>query len=176
MTPRHALLLGASLIALATAADAQQRQPSREDLLDAVTRHIQICAEINEGAARLSCYDKLQTQVGDVRAPAPSPTPLANNSPPPQPPPSSGGQLGATPLAPPPLAVPGGGVATLGGPPAPGAPTPLAPPISDPDRAFNPRDATTAYQPPEGAQPRPQPRCAAPAPARCPTTDPRCPW
>jgi hypothetical protein len=159
MMPRHLFLLAAALVTLASIADAQPRRPSREDLLDAVTRHIQICAEINDGAARLACYDKLQTQVGDVQAPAPSPTPLANRpapAPPPPPPPTSGGQLGATPLAPPPLAVPGGGVATLGGPP-PGAPIPLAPPISDPDRAFNPRDATTAYRPPDGVLPRPQP-------------------
>ena len=31
------------------------------------------------------------------------------------------------------------------------------PPQSDPDRAFNPRDATTAYRPPEGPMARPQP-------------------
>src|SRR4051812_31632897 len=117
MTLRHPLLLGACLIILATAADAQQRRPSREDLLDALTRHIQICSELTDGPARLACYDKMQTQVGDVQAAAPSPTPLANNPAPVPLPPSGGGQLGPTPLAPPPLAVPGGGVATLGGPP-----------------------------------------------------------
>lgn len=156
MTPRHPLLLAASLIALATTAGAQQRQPSREDLLDALTRHIQICSELTDGPARLACYDKLQTQVGDVQAPARTPTPLASNPPPPPsaPPPSIGGQISPTPLAPPPLAVPGGGVATLGG--SPGT-LPPGPPMSDPDRAFNPRDATTAYRPPEGALPRPQP-------------------
>jgi hypothetical protein len=156
MTLRHSLLLGASLIMLATAAGAQQRPPSREDLLDALTRHIQICSELTDGPARLACYDKLQTQVGDVQAPARTPTPLANNPPPaPVPlPPSGGGQLGPTPLAPPPLNVPGGGVATLGGS---GGTLPPAPPINDPDRAFNPRDATTAYQPPDGSMPRPQP-------------------
>ena len=59
--------------------------------------------------------------------------------------------------------VPGGGAATLGPPgAAPGAPpqpgpTPLSPPVADPDRAFNPRDATTAYRPPEAPMPRPQP-------------------
>lgn len=151
---------------------AQQR--SREDLLDALTRHIQICGEISDQQARLGCYDKLQTQVGGVQAPAPSPTPLANNpppspSPPPPGPPTTGGnQIGAAPLSPPPLMVPGGGAATLGGsgpgtgpslaPPPPGGPTPLAPPGSaDPDRAFNPREATGAYRPPEGPMPRPQP-------------------
>ena len=167
MTFRHSLLLGIALVCLVGAAEAQQRR-SREDLLDALTRHIQICAEISDQQARLGCYDKLQTQVGDVQAPAPSPTPLANNSPPPLAPPplapppagaptTGGNQIGAAPLAPPPLMVPGGGPATLGGP-GPGGPTPLAPPQpSDPDRAFDPRDATTAYRPPEGPMPRPHP-------------------
>jgi len=61
--------------------------------------------------------------------------------------------------------VPGGGAATLGNPgmgpgtapPSPGGPTPLAPPNADPDAAFNPRGATSAYPPPEGPMPRPQP-------------------
>src|SRR4051812_25047722 len=158
-TLRHTLLLGTALTALAGTAIAQQR--SREDLLDALTRHIQICAEISDQQARLGCYDKLQTQIGGVQAPAPSPTPLASNPPPPPGPPSAAGsQIGAAPLAAPPLMVPGGGAATLGSPgaPPPGGPTPLAPPgAGDPDRAFNPRDATTAYRPPEGPMPRPQP-------------------
>ncbi|TMJ29160.1 MAG: hypothetical protein E6G95_07275 [Alphaproteobacteria bacterium] len=158
-TLRHTLLLGTALTALAGAADAQQR--SREDLLDAVTRHIQICGEISDQQARLGCYDKLQTQVGGVQAPARSPTPLANNPPPAPPPPPSGlpttggNQIGAAPLSPPPLMVPGGGAATLGN--APAGPTPLGPPGTDPDRAFNPRDATSAYRPPEGPMARPQP-------------------
>jgi hypothetical protein len=168
MTFRHSLLLGTALVCLTGAAEAQQRR-SREDLLDALTRHIQICAEISDAQARLGCYDKLQTQVGDVQAPAPSPTPHANNPPPPPAagmPTTGGSQIGAAPLAPPPLMVPGGGPATLGGPPGgptvagpagPGGPAPLAPPITDPDRAFDPRDATTAYRPPEGPMPRPQP-------------------
>jgi hypothetical protein len=159
---RHSLLLGTALTLLAGTALAQQR--SREDLLDALTRHIQICGEISDTQARLSCYDKLQTQVGGVQAPAPSPTPLASNPPPspPPPPPSGppatgGNQIGAAPLAPPPLMVPGGGAATLGGSgmgtAPPGGPTP---PNADPDAAFNPRDATSAYRPPEGPMPRPQ--------------------
>jgi hypothetical protein len=156
MTARHFVLIGIALVTLAGTADAQQRRPSREDLLDALTRHIQICSELTDGPARLSCYDKLQTQVGDVQAPAPSPTPLAHNPPPPQslPPPSSS-QIGAAPLAPP-LMVPGGGAATLGSPGST-SPTPLGPPPGDPDRAFNPRDATTAYRPPEAPMARPQP-------------------
>ncbi|HYD07791.1 MAG TPA: hypothetical protein VEC60_18795 [Reyranella sp.] len=165
MMLRHSLLLGTAFTVFAGAAAAQQR--SREDLLDALTRHIQICAEISDTQARLGCYDKLQTQIGGVQAPAPSPTPLAHNppSPPPPPPPATpttgGGQFGTAPLAPPPLMVPGGGAAQLGGsnpsgPPVAGA-TPLAPPVADPDRAFDPRDATTAYRPPEGPMPRPRP-------------------
>jgi hypothetical protein len=43
--------------------------------------------------------------------------------------------------------------------PPPGSPAPLAPspPPADPDAAFNPRGATTAYAPPDGSMPRPQP-------------------
>jgi hypothetical protein len=165
---RHSLLLGTAITAFAGVADAQQGR-SREDLLDALTRHIQICSEISDTQARLGCYDKLQTQVGGVQAPAPSPTPLAHNrppsSPPPSPPPPPAGQptngsnqIGAAPMSPPPLMVPGGGAATLGGS-GPSGSTPLAPPgVADPDRAFNPNDATTAYRPPEGPMPRPQPQ------------------
>ena len=176
MKLRNSLLLGTALLTVAGAANAQQK--SREDLLDALTRHIQICAEITDTQSRLSCYDKVQNDVGN--APARAPTPLANNpppppppmapsnAPPPPPPPSSSvaaGQVGQAPLAPPPLMVPGGGQATLGGnapsssiydrAPSSG-PTPLAPPESgDPDAAFNPRGANTAYQP-EAPMPRPQ--------------------
>jgi hypothetical protein len=174
---RYSLLLGTALLTVAGAADAQQQKRPREDLLDALTRHIQICAEISDSQGRLSCYDKLQTDVGDVSPRAPTPTPLASNppppamspsSPPPPPPPPStsaaAGQVGQAPLAPPPLMVPGGGAATLGGnapsssiyAPPPGSPTPLAPPppAADPDAAFNPRNAATAYQQP--GMPRPQ--------------------
>ncbi|MGE5149066.1 MAG: hypothetical protein ACM3II_03000 [Rhodospirillaceae bacterium] len=176
MTLRYPLLLGTALLTVAGAANAQQR--SREDLLDALTRHIQICAEISDSQSRLSCYDKVQTDVGNVPARAPTPTPLASNPPPPPPPSmapsnppppppsnmsSSGGQVGQQQLAPPPLMVPGGGQATLGGNasiydrPPPSGPTPLAPPQSgDPDAAFNPNSAS-AYQPPAGSMPRPQP-------------------
>ncbi len=174
MTLRYSLLLGTALLTVAGAANAQQK--SREDLLDALTRHIQICAEISDSQSRLSCYDKVQTDVGN--APARAPTPLANNPPPPSPqpqpssppppPPSSmsGGQVGQQQLAPPPLMVPGGGQATLGSnapsssiydrAPSSG-PTPLAPPQpNDPDAAFNPRGNNTAYQP-EAPMARPQP-------------------
>ena len=66
MTLRYPVLLGAAALVLTSTADAQTRRPSRDDLLDALTRHIQICTEISDSQARLSCYDKLQTQVGDV--------------------------------------------------------------------------------------------------------------
>jgi len=178
MTLRYPLLLGTALLTVAGAANAQQK--SREDLLDALTRHIQICAEISDSQSRLSCYDKVQTDVGNAPARAPTPTPLASNPPPPPPSPSpssppppppnmsaSGGQVGQQPLAPPPLMMPGGGQATLGSnapsssiyapPPGSAGPTPLAPPSSaDPDAAFNPR-AASSYQAPADSMPRPQP-------------------
>lgn len=149
--PLGVALFGVGLAAIAGAAHAQ-RPPAREDLLDELTRHIQICSEISEGQQRLACFDKLQTQVGGVQAPTPQVSPLANNPPPPPPPPFSGGSgLTPTPL-PPPLAVPGGGVATLGGQPG------TQPPAADPDRAFDPRGATAGYRPPDSPlPPRPQP-------------------
>jgi hypothetical protein len=55
--------------------------------------------------------------------------------------------------------VPGGGPAQLGGGGGqvrPGG-LPPAPPTTDPDAAYDPRRATTAYQPPDGQAPRPQP-------------------
>ena len=152
--------------ALGAAGHAQPRPgPSREDLLDALTRHIQICTEISDTQARLACYDKLQTQVGGVQPGPPSPTPLKPAAPPtmqagpavpPSPPPMAGQPL--TP-PPPPLNVPGGGTATLGGGGGQiqSGGLPPAPPTSDPDAAYDPRRATSAYQPPEGLMPRPQP-------------------
>src|SRR5258707_8985554 len=82
MTLRHSLLLGIALATAAGAAHAQQRGPSsRDDLLDALTRHIQICAEMTDSQARLGCYDRLQTQVGGVQPGPPSPTPLRPGAP-----------------------------------------------------------------------------------------------
>ena len=80
---------------------------------------------------------------------------------------SSGGQVGQQQLAPPPLdgagRRPGDArqqcalVLHLCAAPEPSGPTPLAPPqANDPDAAFNPRGANTAYQP-EAPMPRPQP-------------------
>jgi len=195
MTLRYPLLLGTALLTVAGAASAQQNK-SREDLLDALTRHIQICAEITDSQSRLSCYDKVQNDVGNAPARAPTPTPLASNPPPPPPPPSmapsnpppppsssvAAGQVGQQQLAPPPLMVPGGGQATLGGnspsssiyapPPGsgPSGPTPLAPPqANDPDAAFNPRGANTAYQP-EAQMPRPQPSLRRTGPRPVPSS------
>jgi len=154
---RQTLLIGAATVALAGTSQAQTRGQSRDDLLDALTRHIQICSEITDTQQRLSCYDKLQTQVGDVTPPAqPAPTPTPLQPPPaqqasPAPEPAQGPSIGSAPLAPQPLAVPGGGVATLGGA-TPG----VAPPPRDPDAAFDPRTAT--YRPPETFGPKPQPQ------------------
>ena len=74
---RQSLLLGVAGMAFAGASAAQQRGQSRDDLLDALTRHIQICGEMTDTQSRLACYDRLQTQVGGVTPQAqPTPTPL----------------------------------------------------------------------------------------------------
>lgn len=172
MILRHSLSLGVATVAFAGTASAQ----SRDDLLDALTRHIQICSEITETQARLACFDRLQTQIGGVQAPARAPTPLqANPVPAPTPtpiPPSTAGSLGSTmgagtsgssissapltpqPLAPQPLGVPGGGTATLGS----SGPTTDSPAgrAYDPDAAFDPR--SSSYRPGESAGPKPQPQ------------------
>lgn len=150
---------------MASAGHAQTRGQSREDLLDALTRHIQICGEITEQQAKLACYDRLQTQVGGVQAPpaatppAPTPTPLqagGTTAPSTSPTtyPSTGSAISSAPLTPQPLGVPGGGVATLGGS-TPTQPSPFSQP-QDPNAAFDPRTATQA-RPPEGLQPKPRP-------------------
>src|SRR5258708_39603823 len=76
MMVRKCLLLAVATAAIAGVGHAQTRGQSRDDLLDALTRHIQICGEITDTQQRLSCYDRLQTQVGGVTAPEPTPTPL----------------------------------------------------------------------------------------------------
>lgn len=170
---KTSLLLVAATAAAASAGHAQQRGQSRDDLLDALTRHIQICAELTETQQRLSCYDRLQTQIGGVspQQPAMTPTPLqAQPQMPQQPPPqaTTGTSISSAPLTqqpltpqpltptpltptplapqPQPLGVPGGGTATLPQSPGGGA--------RDPDAAFDPR---TAMAPQPGqAGPRPQ--------------------
>ena len=156
---RQSIIFGAAALAFAGAGHAQTRNPSRDDLLDALTRHIQICGEMTATEARLACYDRLQTQVGGVQGSAPPPA--ASTPPTPTPlqaggaaAPSSGSSISATPLTPQPLGIPGGGVATLGA----GAQSP-APPLAqpqDPNAAFDPRTATQP-RPPEGLQPKPRP-------------------
>src|SRR5277367_1953820 len=93
-----AIAAGAALMMAPGAGEAQTRKPSREDLLDALTTHIQICAEIADGRDRLACYDKMQTKVGDVQPTAPTPTPLRPGTPPQQAAGPGGGYQGA-PLA-----------------------------------------------------------------------------
>jgi hypothetical protein len=155
MMLRQSLLFGIATLALVGTGHAQ----SRDDLLDALTRHIQICSEITEQQAKLACYDRLQTQIGGVQgaapaasapARAPAPTPLQSGG---APAPSTGSSISSAPLTPQPLGVPGGGTATLGG--SGTQPTPLGQP-RDPDAAFDPRTATQA-RPPEGLQPKPRP-------------------
>jgi hypothetical protein len=169
---RQSFLIAAATAAFAGSALAQAGRQSRDDLLDALTRHIQICTEIADTQQRLSCYDRLQTQVGSAEpAPArPTPTPLqpspmqaspapsqqappVNQPTPLAPPPTSNPSISSAPLAPQPLAVPGGGVATLGN---------SSPSISggsasgqDPDAAFDPRRQVSRQ--PETMGPRPQP-------------------
>jgi hypothetical protein len=154
---RNILLPALAAIAVVGPANAQNRAPSRDDLLDALTRHIQICSEISDSQGRLACYDKLQTQVGSVQpsAPAtPAPTPLRPAAPPPAQ--AQGAQPGnPQPLAPPPLNVPGGGNAVIGTGPGAGPGNTTS---SDPDRAFDPNSAMSGYRPPEGLAPKPQPQ------------------
>jgi len=155
MMLRQSIILATATVAFAGAGHAQTRGPSRDDLLDALTRHIQICGEMTATEPRLACYDRLQTQVGGVQAAAPAavaptPTPLQ----PPAAVSSTGSSISSTPLMPQPLGVPGGGVATLGAGAQPPA-SPLGQP-QDPNAAFDPRTATQP-RPPEGLQPKPRP-------------------
>lgn len=157
MMLRQSIILGVATLAFAGAGHAQTRGPSRDDLLDALTRHIQICGEMTATEARLACYDRLQTQVGGVQGSTPAPAPSTGPTPTPLQAgtlaaPSTGSSISATPLAPQPLGVPGGGVATLG---AGAQPSPLGQP-QDPNAAFDPRTATQP-RPPEGLQPKPRP-------------------
>ena len=169
MMLRQSLLIGVAGMAFAGASWAQQRGQSRDDLLDALTRHIQICGEMTDTQSRLTCYDRLQTQVGGVTPQAqPTPTPLQAQPAPtplaPPPPPttigSGGSSISAAPLSPQPLGVPGGGTATLGA----GGGTNPPPSTQDPNAAFDPR--TAGYRPPEtmGARPQPQLRRSGPRP------------
>ncbi|MGQ0582002.1 MAG: hypothetical protein ACT4O6_08705 [Reyranella sp.] len=159
MMLRQSIILAAATLAFAGAGHAQTRGPSRDDLLDALTRHIQICGEMTATEARLACYDRLQTQVGGVQGSAPAPA--ASTAPTPTPlqagtpaMPSTGSSISSTPLTPQPLGVPGGGVATLGSGAQPPA-SPLGQP-QDPNAAFDPRTATQP-RPAEGLQPKPRP-------------------
>ena len=159
MMLRQSLLLAAATVAFAGAGQAQTRGQSRDDLLDALTRHIQICGEITDTQQRLSCYDRLQTQVGGVSAPTAAPR-----------------RRHCRPLRAPPtadVAAADHGIddqqraahAAAARRPGrrrrhPGRPRRrpcAAPPATqDPNAAFDPRTAT--YRPPEALGPKPQPQ------------------
>ena len=152
---KYLILPPLAAVAVTAAANAQPRK--RDDLLDTMTRHIQLCADITDSQMRLACYDKLPMQLGDAPTTTPQPTPLRPGQAP------TAGQQAAqpgspTPLAPPPLQVPGGGPATLGGQvQAQNLPPSQTGMPANPDAAFNPNAATNTYRPPEGVQPKPQP-------------------
>jgi hypothetical protein len=180
MMLRHSLVIGAALAMTAGTGHAQSGHPSREDLLDQLTRHVQICSEITDTQQRLACYDKMQNNVGGAPAPTAGrqPTPLANNRPPPprpasppppsSPPPSSdGSSYSSAPLSPPPLTTPGGGIATLGPQGQPGDVAP--PPGSDADRAFNPHGTESGYGPSDSTMAKPRPPIRRTGPRPVPT-------
>src|SRR5262249_7773717 len=75
--PLFLVAAATAIAAFSSTGHAQQRTAqSRDDLLDALTRHIQICSEISDSQGRLACFDKLQTQVGGVQPGPATPTPL----------------------------------------------------------------------------------------------------
>ena len=169
MNFRYSLFLGVAVAAAASAAQAQPHKSPNQDLLDQLTRHIQLCSEITDTQQRLACYDKVQNDVGGMPTPAQQPAPQATNRPsptplPPQPAPSrtpppsspsSNDSYSSTPLTPPPLTTPGGGVATIGGSPGQSGSSPSG---YDPDRAFDPTNPTSSYGPAGGTLPKPQPQ------------------
>lgn len=127
---RHILVAAAAAIASTPLAHAQTGGQSRDDLLDALTRHIQICSELADTQQRLSCFDRLQTQVGGVPAPSasrasPTPTPI-------QPSPMPSTQPAPIPMQP--SMSSAGQPSSIGGV---GQPTPLLPPPTS-DSTSNP--------------------------------------
>lgn len=189
---RHSLLLGVALVAVAGTGHAQSGR-SREDLLDELTRHIQICSEITDTQQRLACYDKVQTRVGDIPTPsapaaappqalgsqpvplAPQPTPLATSRP------SAGAPQPLMPSSPSALPPTTGGSQITGAPLSPpplavpgggvatlgGSPASPNPTAPDPDRAFDPSTASGAAAAP---MPRPQPSVRRTGPRPVPSS------
>ncbi len=173
---RRSLLIGVAGMAFAGASAAQQRGQSRDDLLDALTRHIQICGEMTETQARLSAATTACRPRWAVSAPQSQPTPTPLQAAQPCADPDSlrrhrrrqtsdrgaARPISSAPLTPQPLGVPGGGTATLGA--GSGAANPPPSTGRDPDAAFDPR--TASYRPPEniGARPQPQLRRSGPRP------------
>lgn len=133
-------------ILAATAASAQPRTNSREDVLDNLVRRMQICGETLDATRRLQCYDDIGRSMGST---PPAGTPRTEL-------PNPAGN-------PPVIGAPPGGVTggVTGGGDSSFNPTPYA------DRAFNPNDPNdprTAGAGPYPPPPQPPVRRTGPQP------------
>lgn len=128
--------LGPSLLLASclAAAPALAQRSSDADLLDLLTRRMKICAEQTETSARLSCYDRVESNLS-APAGAPAPQVLA--------PPATMTPPGTQPLAPP--TQPGGGQQVFRDPVTGRVYDPATvgkddgKPVPAEDRAFDPR-------------------------------------
>lgn len=121
--------LAASIVLGAGAALAQQPSLDRSsEMLDTMTRQLKLCAEIQDTAARLGCYDRVGS---GGTAPTQPPVPVI------APPPTAAGSPRPSPLPPP------GGSPTVGsqplGPVDPDRVGQDGKPVAPEDRAFDPR-------------------------------------
>jgi hypothetical protein len=149
------MLLPCALWLAIAPAQAQNRNTSREGVLDDLVRRLQICGETQDATRRLQCYDQIGRSMGYTPPPG---TPRADVGPQP-----IGPGAGSPPPYNPPPIVGGSNIA-----PPPGGsdedsvnPTPYA------DRAYNPNDpndrrgvGADPYPPP----PQPQVRRTGPGP------------
>ncbi|TXL82207.1 hypothetical protein FHP25_00460 [Vineibacter terrae] len=131
--------LSAVLVVLGAGTAAAQQQPSLDrssDMLDTMTRRLKLCAEITDTAARLTCYDRVESG-GSAPTPTPTPTPQAGPAPAPQaaPPPPTPAPPPRSPAAAPPSAVTSQPIA----PPDPSRVGQDDKPVAPEDRAFDPR-------------------------------------